>query len=143
MDARLRQAVPLALAVFVVGCSAASAPSTEQLSVAPAPVRREETPKTPRDEIGEASFYAGRHHGKETASGEPFDQNALTAAHKSLPFGSRVEITNLENDRSVVVRVNDRGPFVDDRIIDVSLAAAKALDMKEDGVVRVRLRQVQ
>jgi rare lipoprotein A len=102
----------------------------------------QETKKTPREEIGEASFYAGRHHGKETASGEPFDQNALTAAHKSLPFGSRIEITNLENDRSVVVRVNDRGPFADGRIVDVSLAAAKALGMKEDGVVRVRLQQV-
>lgn len=99
--------------------------------------------KVGREEIGYASFYAERHRGKPTASGETFDENALTAAHRSLPFGTRLEITNLENERSVVVRVNDRGPFVAGRIVDVSLAAAKALGMTQDGVTRVRLRRLE
>jgi len=90
-------------------------------------------------ESGKASYYANRHHGLKTASGERFDQNALTAAHRKLPFGTRVRVTNLNNDRSVVVRINDRGPFVRGRIIDVSRAAAQRLDMLRAGVVPVRI----
>ena len=74
-----------------------------------------------------------------TASGERFDQHALTAAHRSLPFGTRVRVTNLNNERSVVLRINDRGPFVRGRIIDVSRAAAVRLDMLRAGVVPVRV----
>lgn len=90
-------------------------------------------------ESGKASYYGNRHHGLKTASGERFDQHALTAAHRSLPFGTRVRVTNLNNDRSVVVRINDRGPFVRGRIIDVSRAAAQRLDMLRAGVVPVRI----
>ena len=90
-------------------------------------------------ETGKASYYGARHHGKKTASGERFDQHALTAAHRSLPFGTRVRVTNLSNERSVVVRINDRGPFVRGRIIDVSRAAAERLGMLRAGVVPVRL----
>ena len=92
---------------------------------------------------GGASWYGPGFHGRKTASGERFNTHALTAAHRSLPFGTRLEVTNLENDRSVVVRVNDRGPFVRGRIVDLSLAAAKALGMAKDGVTRVRLRPLQ
>lgn len=90
-------------------------------------------------ETGKASYYAQAHHGKRTASGERFDQNALTAAHRTLPFGTRVRVTNLNNERSVVLRINDRGPFVRGRVIDVSRAAAVRLDMLRTGVVPVRV----
>ncbi|MNY41426.1 septal ring lytic transglycosylase RlpA family protein [Pseudomonas borbori] len=91
---------------------------------------------------GKASYYGARHHGRKTASGERFDQHALTAAHRSLPFGSRVLVTNLRNDKSVVVRINDRGPFVRGRIIDLSHKAAAQIDMLRAGVVPVRVEQL-
>ena len=91
---------------------------------------------------GQASYYGARHHGNKTASGERFDQNALTAAHRSLPFGSRVQVTNLRNDKTVVVRINDRGPYAKKRIIDLSQKAAEQLDMLRDGVVPVRVEQL-
>jgi len=88
---------------------------------------------------GTASYYGKVHHGKRTASGERFNQNALTAAHRTLPFGTRVKVTNLDNGRSVVVRINDRGPFGRGRIIDVSKAAAEQLNMLRSGTAPVRL----
>ncbi|TBW37641.1 septal ring lytic transglycosylase RlpA family protein [Siculibacillus lacustris] len=88
---------------------------------------------------GMASFYGREHNGGPTASGERFDMHALTAAHRSAAFGSRLKVTNLANGRSVVVRVNDRGPFVRSRIIDVSRSAAEALGFIRSGVTRVRL----
>ncbi|WP_439859645.1 septal ring lytic transglycosylase RlpA family protein [Pseudomonas sp. MBLB4136] len=91
---------------------------------------------------GKASYYGARHHGKKTASGERFDQHALTAAHRSLPFGSRVRVTNLRNDKTVVVRINDRGPYARGRIIDLSKKAAERLDMLRAGVVPVRVQQL-
>ena len=92
---------------------------------------------------GQASYYGARHHGNKTASGERFDQNALTAAHRTLPFGTRVRVTNLRNERSVVVRINDRGPYARGRIIDLSRKAAEQLDMIRAGVVPVRVEQLQ
>ncbi|MBB4863500.1 rare lipoprotein A [Pseudomonas nitritireducens] len=88
---------------------------------------------------GTASYYGKAHHGKRTASGERFNQNALTAAHRTLAFGTRVKVTNLDNGRSVVVRINDRGPFGRGRIIDVSKAAAEQLNMLRSGTAPVRL----
>ncbi|MFS2127254.1 septal ring lytic transglycosylase RlpA family protein [Pseudomonas sp. Pseusp97] len=88
---------------------------------------------------GTASYYGKAHHGKRTASGERFNQNALTAAHRTLPFGTRVKVTNLDNGRSVVVRINDRGPFGRGRIIDLSRAAAEQLNMLRSGTAPVRL----
>ncbi|MGE8363104.1 septal ring lytic transglycosylase RlpA family protein [Pseudomonas sp.] len=89
---------------------------------------------------GQASYYGARHHGNKTASGERFDQNALTAAHRTLPFGTRVQVTNLNNGRTVVVRINDRGPFTKGRIIDLSRRAAEQIDMIRSGIVPVRLQ---
>ncbi len=89
---------------------------------------------------GIASWYGPELEGQPTASGEPFDPYAMTAAHKNLPLGTRVEVENLENGRSVIVRVNDRGPFVDGRVIDLSLAAAQALGFAAKGTARVRVR---
>ncbi|MCY1284397.1 Endolytic peptidoglycan transglycosylase RlpA [compost metagenome] len=91
---------------------------------------------------GKASYYGARHHGKRTASGERFNQNALTAAHRTLPFGTRVRVTNLRNDRTVVVRINDRGPYGRGRIIDVSHKAAEVLGMIRSGVVPVRVESL-
>ncbi|WP_207883611.1 septal ring lytic transglycosylase RlpA family protein [Pseudomonas sp. 30_B] len=88
---------------------------------------------------GTASYYGKAHHGKRTASGERFNQHALTAAHRTLPFGTRVKVTNLNNGRSVVVRINDRGPFGRGRIIDLSKAAAEQLNMLRSGTAPVRL----
>ena len=92
---------------------------------------------------GLASYYAHKFHGRTTASGEIYDEQKMTAAHRELPFGTRVRVTNLSNHMSVVLKVNDRGPFVDGRIIDVSWAAAKELDFIQAGVVRVRVEAVE
>ncbi|PTS85873.1 septal ring lytic transglycosylase RlpA family lipoprotein [Pseudomonas sp. HMWF032] len=92
---------------------------------------------------GQASYYGARHHGNKTASGERFDQNALTAAHRSLAFGSLVRVTNLRNDKSVVVRINDRGPYSKGRIIDLSHKAAAQIDMLRAGVVPVRIEALE
>jgi rare lipoprotein A len=89
---------------------------------------------------GKASWYGGRFHGRKTASGERFDKRAMTAAHRELPFGTKVLVTSINTGRSVVVRINDRGPFGRrERIIDVSEAAAESLGMKNAGVVQVKL----
>lgn len=90
-------------------------------------------------EEGIASFYADSFHGSNTASGETYDKGALTAAHRTLPFDTKVKVTNLDNDRSVVVRINDRGPHAEGRIIDLSGAAARKLKMVETGTAKVRL----
>jgi rare lipoprotein A len=90
-------------------------------------------------EEGLASWYGGKFQGRLTSSGEVFDTNLLTAAHKTLPFGTLVKVTNLVNGRSAVVRINDRGPFVEGRIIDLSRAAAEQIDMVGTGTARVSL----
>lgn len=90
-------------------------------------------------ETGEASFYGPGFHGKETASGETFNQNELTAAHPKLPLGSEVEVKNLENGKTVTVEINDRGPYAKGRDIDLSKAAAKELDMIEGGTAPVKI----
>jgi rare lipoprotein A len=92
-----------------------------------------------RTETGVASYYGAKYHGKTTASGEVFDMNDLTAAHPKLAFGTKVKVTNLGNNRSVTVRVNDRGPFIKGRVIDLSQAAAAALRMEKTGLAEVRI----
>lgn len=89
---------------------------------------------------GKASWYGPGFHGRLTANGERYNQNAMTAAHKHLRFGTRVRVTNLNNGRSVVVRINDRGPFVKGRVIDLSAAAARSLNMMHSGVVPVTVK---
>jgi len=91
---------------------------------------------------GKASYYASRHHGRRTASGERLNNNAFTAAHRELPFGTKVKVTNLANDRSVVVRITDRGPHTRGRLIDLSQAAARELGMLRAGVAQVRVESV-
>jgi rare lipoprotein A len=93
-----------------------------------------------KQQEGVASWYGPQHHGKTTASGQRFDQNALTAAHPSLPFGTRVRVTHLANGRQVVLTINDRGPYKGDRIIDLSRAAARKLNI--DGIAPVRVEVI-
>ena len=91
------------------------------------------------DMEGLASWYGGKFHGRLTANGETFDTYQMTAAHRTLPFGTIVRVTNLSNGKSVVVRINDRGPFVAERVIDLSRAAADSLEMTGAGIAPVRL----
>jgi len=96
-------------------------------------------PKPGATQTGIASWYGPGFHGRRTSSGEIYDQYDLTAAHQTLPHGTRVQVTNLTNGRSVSVRINDRGPFVDDRIIDLSYAAARQIEMIGPGTAMVRV----
>ncbi|EGB14215.1 rare lipoprotein A [Pseudodesulfovibrio mercurii] len=91
------------------------------------------------DEIGLASWYGADFHGRKTANGQTYNMYGVSAAHKTLPLGSRVRVTNLENNRSVVLTINDRGPFVNERILDLSYGAAKKLGTVESGVAKVRV----
>lgn len=90
-------------------------------------------------QTGRASWYGRHFHGRRTANGERYDMNALTAAHKTLPLASYVRVTNTTNDKSVVVRINDRGPYVRGRVIDLSYAAARILDLQHVGTARVKI----
>lgn len=97
-----------------------------------------------KDSIGIASYYGGGegYHGKRTASGEIFDENKLTCAHKTLPFGTKVKVTNLSNDKTLILRVNDRGPFIKGRIIDVSKEASIILGFHLQGITNVKIEIV-
>ena len=107
----------------------------------PAPYIRKTAlvPTLPRYQVGWASWYGPGFHGRTTSSGEIFNMYDLTAAHRTLPLGATVMVTRLDNGRAVKVRINDRGPFVEERIVDLSYAAARILDMERDGLARVRL----
>jgi rare lipoprotein A len=94
-------------------------------------------------EVGEASWYGPGFHGKKTASGEIFDQKEMTAAHPTLPLGTEAKVTNLENKKKVEVEITDRGPYVKDRVIDLSKGAAQKLGMKEEGVSKIKVEAVE
>ncbi|MDB6028948.1 MAG: rare lipoprotein [Verrucomicrobiales bacterium] len=115
-----------AFAWLLVGCSSLTSGQSARY------------PKT-RVTMGTASYYSAEFHGHKTASGEIFDVNKLTAAHQTLSFGQKVRVTNLANDRSVDVIINDRGPFAHNRIIDLSPAAAHKLDMTRSGTAKVSI----
>lgn len=120
-----KRCLPMVVAVQLAACAGASVstrPSTSQY-----------------DLEGEAAWYGETFQGRPTASGEPFDMNELTAAHPELPFGTTVRVTRPDTGQSVVVRINDRGPFVRGRIIDLSYAAARELNMVETGVLWVTI----
>ena len=108
-----------------------------------APAFAEEPAAKPDDNSvvieGEASYYGGKFHGRKTANGEIFDQNKMTAASKELPLGSKATVTNEETGKSVDVKINDRGPYVDGRVLDLSKGAAKKLDMIDDGTAPVTI----
>jgi len=114
-------------------------PAPSQLVPVQPTVKKSPAAPAKLPQTGEASWYGAQHQGKQTASGTIFDQARLTAAHPSLPFGSRIKVTNLANGKSVEVEITDRGPFAENRIIDLSQAAAKALEMIDSGTATVRL----
>ncbi len=90
-------------------------------------------------QVGIASWYGEECYGNQTANGEPFDMNGLTAAHRELPFGTRIKVTNVMNNRSVILRINDRGPGVPGRLLDVSMEAARRLGFVQSGLVQVQI----
>lgn len=128
-----RRRVPLAAAAMVALASLAGC-SRAVMTTPPVP------PVTGMEEVGMASWYGAPHHGRRTASGEVYDMHQLTAAHRTLPFGTRVLVTNRDTSRATEVRVNDRGPFVEDRILDLSYAAARLLGAVGPGVIPVTVR---
>jgi rare lipoprotein A (peptidoglycan hydrolase) len=134
----------LALAFFVASLGAAQGPNNSEATPAPArfaqnkPEASKQAKPKPY-QIGTASWYGEDFVGKPTASGEPYDMYDMTAAHLTIPLGTYVRVTNLRNGKAVVVRVNDRGPIVPGRIIDLSYGAAKALHFAHRGLQRVRL----
>jgi rare lipoprotein A len=148
MRRRLAYGLAVLLSVASLGAGAAGGPNSSeagstQITRAPnrawVVVQPNKKHRAKPYQVGLASWYGQYFDGKPTASGEPYDMHDLTAAHPSLPLGTFVKVTNLRNGRSVVVRVNDRGPVVDGRIIDLSYNAAKVIEMKSRGVQRVRL----
>jgi rare lipoprotein A len=149
MRRRLAESLALILSVASLGAGAASGPSSLEAAKVTPLVKAASGHKTTKTssqsahkrayQVGTASWYGEQFQGKQTASGEPFDMSDFTAAHPTLPLGSYVKVTNLRNGKSVVVRINDRGPVVDGRIIDVSYNAARALGFKERGLQTVRL----
>jgi rare lipoprotein A len=125
----MRRVVSLLVIALFVGWTAPAQPTTD-------------VPDVSRDHVqfGEASWYGKFHNGRQTASGEIFAMSRLTAAHPDLPLGTRILVTNLNNGLTVRVRVNDRGPFVDGRILDLSYAAARRLRAISDGTIPVEVR---
>jgi rare lipoprotein A len=139
---------------LVCGCAAQPAEQADQAPRIPQVVTTTTTPSapeadTPSDamepvayETGRATYYARKFQGHRTASGERYDMHAYSAAHRTLPFGSYVRVTSLSTGMSVIVRINDRGPFVKDRVIDLSLAAATLIHLRQTGSARVKLEPV-
>jgi rare lipoprotein A len=143
---RQRIARALASVLLVVSLGAAQGPTrsgSKEIQAATSPSvlgpTRSEAYRTKPYQVGTASWYGSYFEGRPTASGEPYDMYDLTAAHPTLPLGSWVRVTNLRNGRKIYVRINDRGPVVEGRIIDLSYRAAEILQFKDRGLQRVRL----
>jgi len=133
LGSRIKGSLRRAIGALLLADALCAGAATESQTVAPpAP-----------SATGIASYYADKYHGKPTASGEIFDMHQLTAAHPKLRFGTIVKVTRLDNQRSVLVRINDRGPFIGGRVIDLSLAAAKELQMVRQGLAEVTLEIVK
>src|SRR5256714_15308847 len=150
MRRRLAESLAVLLSVASLGAGAASGPNSSEAATVTKPTvtttvsrQSKKAIKNNPYEVGTASWYGEYFQGKETASGEPFDMQALTAAHPTLALGSLVRVTNLRNGRAVVVRINDRGPVVEGRIIDVSYNTARVLGFEGRGLQKVRLDLVR
>jgi len=128
------------VALALLGLSLAAGPATAQVA---AGGQSGQSRQRCECTVGVATWYGARAHGRRTSDGGRFDLNALTAAHRTFPFNTRVRVTNLSNGRSVIVRITDRGPRPASRIIDVSYAAAQELDMVRSGIARVRLERLR
>ena len=128
MNLSIKRATGIFLSLSLLICSTAFASKNEQ--------------STGYSEAGKASFYADKFQGRKTASGDIFNQNAKTAAHKKLPFGTKVKVTNLNNKKHVTVIINDRGPFVRGGVIDLSRSAFKAIGDLDSGILKVKLEVI-
>ncbi len=136
-----RSLAAAAVAALALACAHAPPPPQPAAERPPRAIEGAPAPRewSPRAQVGVASFYARGFQGRRTASGAPYDMRALTCAHPTAPFGTRLRVTDLESGRSVVVTVTDRGPFANGRIVDLSLAAARRRGIVARGVVRVRV----
>lgn len=140
MAIQRRLVLGLALAASLAACAAPR--PAPQPPPPPAPVVSLPTAPQPTfSQQGVASWFGKSHHGQRTANGETYDMNAMTAAHRTLPFGSMVRVTRLDDGRSVTVRINDRGPYAGGRIIDLSAQAAEQIGIAERGIARVKVEQ--
>lgn len=126
-----------------MGCASHPRYRGKPITDKPKPAKTTAVPKYRSSQIGYTSYYAHKFHGRPTASGEIYDMNGLSAAHRELPLGTIIRVTHLSNGKSVVVKINDRGPFIEGRILDLSLGAAKKLDMVNEGVARVKIEIVK
>ncbi|GEM_PF-1806711 len=136
-------ATPRPIAAYEFGWSRFKLADAAQLDIATAhSAGNGESEESRFEQFGTASWYGNWHHGRPTASGAPFDMYELTAAHRTLPLGTVVRVTNLDNGRSVDVTINDRGPYVDGRIIDLSKCAARAIDMVGAGLAPVKVEEL-
>lgn len=141
-----QQSASAVTAIAATAPGTASAPALAAMKAAPGPTSvalAEAMPEAkqtdPKVQVGIASWYGNQEQGRLTASGERFDEHKLTAAHRSLPLDTKVKVTNLENGRSVEVKVNDRGPYIPGRVLDLSTRAAKLLGMEKEGLALVRI----
>jgi rare lipoprotein A len=139
---RLFLTLPLLFLVLLTGCTTVQTPAPEVKVVAPAP----QPPRGEWDdftELGKATYYSDKHANQKTASGQPYKPEQKTAAHKQLPFGSKVKVTNLKSGKSVIVTVNDRGPFAKGRIIDLSKSAFNTIGSTNMGVMDVKIEYLR
>lgn len=134
----LNTLVVMFISTFMWGCS-----SVKHTSNSAQPMTTNSVGWAGYVETGKASFYAHKHQAKKTASGELYDFKKNTAAHKTLPFGTKVRVTNMENGKSVVVKINDRGPFVKGRILDLSQSAFSNIASTLSGVIKVKIEVVE
>lgn len=139
MATGLRLLLGLGLAASLAACAAPRPAPAPPPPPAPPPVAAAPAPTFAQQ--GVASWYGKSHHGRRTANGETYDMNAMTAAHRTLPFGTVVRVTRLDDGRNLTVRINDRGPYARGRIIDLSAEAAERIGMTEQGVARVKVER--
>lgn len=134
----LHALIALFISTFLWGCSSvkSTAPSAQ-------PTGTNSVNRPGYVETGKASFYANVHQSRKTASGEIYDHNLSTAAHKKLPFGTKIRVTNMQNGKTVVVKINDRGPFVKGRILDLSKSAFSSIASVSSGIIAVKIEVIE
>ncbi len=136
----MRRVLPFTLAILLMVATLGAAPASNSSTRSPANTPSTVRAAVPRPyQVGKASWYGKQFHGKTTASGEAYDMFQFTAAHRDLPLGTWVKVTNMRNGRWIIVRVNDRGPVPTNRIIDLSYGAAEMLEFRAKGIEKVRL----
>lgn len=137
-----QQAILFLLLSCCIGMTNAATPSAEGKPDTPAAQAKKPADRSGKARKGKASYYGKQFHGKKMADGTPMDPNSNAAASKTLPLGTKAEVTNLENGKSEVVEIRDRGPYVDGRIVDVTPKTAEKLEMKKDGVAPVEVKPI-